>query len=189
MTKLKQTPRLCLVGGLFIGAANNTTSFLVEMFGRFAEMKSAGGVTRQVQYASGTGDDDYILFVGNEVERVDDIPVGMVACDIDGDSWRVVQSVDGLTEVTWQEAITWKWLDLSVPGRPCGEFAAKCPGDWNKSGLQTQRDFRTVSNHYSGPPKIDDIHLVDCDPSWPEKYERMKAGNSAFTGTRCCTAY
>ena len=173
MMTAAETPRLRLVGDLYSGAPSKTNSFLINTFGRFREVKHAGEVTRQVQYATGAGDNDYIHFLGIEVGRVEGIPEGLTAWDIDGDSWRILQSARGEDVVVWRETLRWKWLDQSVPGRLCGEFAAKCPAEWSDEA-PVLREFRTVSNGYVGVPVDDDIQLVDYDPSWPQKYMEMQ---------------
>lgn len=165
--------RFRLIGKLYIGSPSELLPFIFETFGRLGEVKHTGNLTRQIQYASGYSDDDYIHFMGIEVDRIEDVPEGMMAWDITGDSWSVIETKDGKVELFWQRTPSWNWLDQSVPERPCGEFSVECPPEWNQ-GLPKVRDFRLASHTYVGAPADDEIRLVDYDPSWPEKFEQMK---------------
>ena len=167
MTTLEQAPNLNLIGAIYTGNSENTIPFLIEMFGRFAEVKHSMPA-RQIQYASDDG--GYLLFMGVEVECIEDVPEGMIGWEIVGDSWRIIQR----NEVVWQETILWNWLDMSNPERPVGEFRAKCPAAWNGSGLPEYREFRIVSHSYICAASSDDVYLVDYDPAWPGKYEAKK---------------
>jgi GrpB-like predicted nucleotidyltransferase (UPF0157 family) len=167
LTECSVIPKLNLIGAIYTGNPGNSIPFLIEMFGRFAEVEHSVPA-RQIQYASDDG--GYLLFMGVEVECIEDVPEGMVGWEIVGDSWRVVQR----NEVVWQETVSWKWLDISNPARPVGEFGVKCPAAWNGSGLPEYREFRITSHSYIGAPSIDDVYLVDYDAAWPEKYEAKK---------------
>lgn len=171
MTSAMRVPKLCLVGALHMGSPDDVIPFLHATFPRLAgEVKHHGIIARQIQYASGTDEGDYIHFLGMEVDRIEDIPEGMMAWQIDDDSWSVLQPRDGVDEVIWQTALSWEWLDLRVPGRPCGEFSA----EWLSNGISALHSFRMVSNSYIGAPADDDIRLVEYDPAWPWKFEEMK---------------
>ncbi|MHB0998283.1 MAG: GrpB family protein [Armatimonadota bacterium] len=177
-----QTPRLRLVGSMYKGSPDETIPFLSEMFGRSDEIRHTGGITRQVQYASGTDADDYIHFMGFEVERIESIPEGMTAWDIIGNSWNIIQPVNGNDWLVHQHIINWKWLDTSVPGRPCGEFAVNSPISFGSDRPSLLRDFRIISNSYIGAPCNDDIFLVDYDKAWVEQYEQMKQRIQSLLG-------
>lgn len=168
----KDGVRLRLVGCLYQGSPDQTIPFLIDTFPRLTEeVKYLVSLPRQIQYASGMNDDDYIHFLGVEVEHIDDVPKGMMAWNIDGDSWTVIQSRD---EIIWQETLHWEWLDTSIPDRPCGEFNAKCPAEWQNNKSPILRSFRIQSQSYLGAPANDDIFLVDYNPTWPEQFEQMK---------------
>ncbi len=167
MAYSEQPLKFCFIGNLFTGSADSAIPFVIEMFSRFAEVGHSVPA-RQIQYVSDDG--GYLLFMGVEVECIEDVPEGMVGWEIIGDSWRVIQR----NEVIWQETVSWNWLDVSNPERPVGEFGVKCPAAWNGSGLPEYREFRIVSHSYIGAPSIDDVYLVDYDPAWPEKYEAKR---------------
>ncbi|MEN6521045.1 MAG: GrpB family protein [Armatimonadota bacterium] len=168
-----KTPRLRLVGGIYKGSPDETIPFLIQTFGRLSEVKHAHNVARQVQYASGTSDRDYIHFLGVEVDRIECIPAGFMAWEIDGDLWSILEPRNGKDEVIWQEKLTWQWLDQSVHEKPCGEFTARCPDEWNNDA-PALREFRIVSNGYIGAPLDDAIDIVDYNPSWPQMYIEMQ---------------
>jgi len=173
MDNAPATPRLRLVGGLFTGLPGGRIPFLLEMFASFPRVKHAVPQPRQIQFASGENE-NFFQFMGVEVDLIEEIPEGMMAWDMDGDSWQVLQTSNGHTEVLWRETVNWKWLDQSVADRPCGEFSAKCPASWKNGTAPARREFRILAHSYLGAPVRDEIFLADYDPSWPEKYERMK---------------
>ena len=167
MTNSGRDPRLMLVGAGFIGSPKDTIGFLVEMFGRAGKVEHTGGLTRQIQYARGATEDDYSLFFGFQVDRIENIPLGMLAWDVDRDRWNVLANVGGKTEVIRQQTISWSWADFSNPARPCGEFVVECAHG-------AAQEFRIVSNSYIGAPNSDDILIVDYDPSWPDRFQQIK---------------
>lgn len=165
------TPILQLVGCLYTGSPDGVIPFLIDNFSRLTdEVKHLRTLPRQVQYASGIGDGDYIHFLGVEVECIEDVPEGMMAWEMNGNSWRIT----GTDDLIWHDSIQWQWFDMTVTDRLCGEFSARCPAEWNRDKSPALRNFRIQSQSYLGAPCNDDIILVDYDPSWPEKYEQMK---------------
>ena len=164
---------MCLVGGLLLNDSKGIIDFLIKTFPRLmSELDHPGGTARQVQYESGASDEDHLHFVGFQVDRIENIPEGMIAWVLGRDSWTVLQSKDGQNVVIWQDDLSWKWLDESTPGKPVGEFTAKCPAEW---GSQEARNFTMFANSYKGIQENcdDEICLVDYDPSWPEQYDEM----------------
>lgn len=165
-----------LVGMLHRNDPAGTVDFLKSAFPRLeSEVKHTGSLTRHVQYESGTSDEDHLHFLGVEVSRIEDIPEGMIAWDLRGDTWTVLQPKDGKGVVTWREDLSWQWLDQSTPERSIGEFTAKCPSEWSDKSVSPPRDFTIFATGYIDKSKHvdDDIYLVDYDPSWPRKYDEM----------------
>ena len=172
MKHTSKIPRLQLVGCLYKGSSSDVGSFLYQSWEMLMKV-SAGNLTRQMQYASGDGD-NYIQFAGIEISEIRDIPRGMIVWDINNDIWTVSEERDGQIVVIGQSKVDWKWLDTSNLERPIGEFTAVYPAEWSNKGTAECQEFRIVSHSWIGAPGNDDIYLVDYDPSWPEKYEQMK---------------
>lgn len=159
-----------LVGVLHVNDPDGTIAFLMKTFPRLkSEVKHTGSVARHVQYESGTSDEDHLRFFGIEVDRIEDIPEGMIAWDLRGDTWTVLQPKEGQDVVIWQGGLSWQWLDHSTPGRPVGEFTAQYPV------ASEYRDFWIFANGYVGIAESfeDDVYLVDYDASWPRQYDEM----------------
>ena len=173
MKHTSKIPRLQLVGCLYQGSSSDILPFLYQSWERLT-MISGGNLTRQMQFASGNGGDDYIHFTGLEISEIKGIPRGMIAWDINNDTWTVSEERDGQIVVIGQSNVDWKWLDTSTPERPIGEFTAVCPDEWNCNETAECREFRIMSHSWIGAPVNDDIYLVDYDPSWPIMYEQME---------------
>jgi GrpB-like predicted nucleotidyltransferase (UPF0157 family) len=142
-----------------------TVDFLMASFDRLAsEVGHRGNIARYVQYQSRTNDGKCLHFLGLQVDEIDEIQEGMVAWELSRDTWIIHQPRDTI----WQGGISWQWLNDSVPDRVIGEFT----GEWRGSNAQ---QFEIVTNSYFCPNKKrdDDVHLVEYDPSWPERYEEM----------------
>jgi GrpB-like predicted nucleotidyltransferase (UPF0157 family)/predicted transcriptional regulator YdeE len=175
-----ETPRLRLVGALHTGDPEGVIPFLIKTFPRLVrEVKHTGSVARQVQFQSGEGAEDHLHFLGIEVEKIEDIPEGMIAWDLQGDTWTVLESGHGQDQITWQENVCWQWLDQSVDGKLTGEFTAKVPSNWSKTGTSESTAFGISANSYLGigieGGSDDNVYLADYDPSWPEKYLEMES--------------
>ncbi|MHB9130872.1 MAG: GrpB family protein [Armatimonadota bacterium] len=154
---------LLLVGGVLVNAEDPGYRWFGETFHRVTtEVQHTGDVTRLVRYAS-----HHIQFVGVEVERIAEIPQGLVAWELSGDSWRVSG------EMEWQVPLTWQWRTKSGTGRWSGEFTAPCPTDWGGGTCE----FQVTANSYfkRGESCDDEILLVDPDPTWPQQYEEFAA--------------
>lgn len=158
---------LQLVGGLLIGGNWDLDGF-GKLFGRLtSEVKHTGELTRFIGYEGVAGEDVRVRFFGIEVSRIDDIPKGMAAWDISGDTWTVSNEQG----VVWRNKLAWQWVDWPGSGRLIGEFTAPCPLEWSPSPLE----FRLTAHAYTAPGGNldDDVHLVDYDPSWPRQFEEM----------------
>lgn len=154
-------PVLRLVGAVQTGGEEFDIEWFGRVFGRLGdEVKHAGDVMRYVGYEGFAGDRCEVRFLGLEVQRIEDVPDGMVGWELRDDSWTVTQPDGSIS----RRDITWKWLDRS--GRTVGE--------WTSLG-ESSLDFRMSQNAYveRGVPCDDEVRLVDYDPSWPAKYEEM----------------
>lgn len=160
-------PKLRLVGCLYRGPKDDVLSFLYGSWDRLKEIKNTHVPTRQIQYACDSND-DYSHFIGVELNEIDSIPHGMQAWDFDGDTWTVLEEKDGQISVIEQTRVDWKWLNVSAPEIPIGEFAAM-----DSAGC-ARREYVIMSHSWLGCPDKDNVYLVDYDPSWPDQYEQMK---------------
>lgn len=81
-----------LIGGLKLGAsAPGGYSFYGDLFSRLPkEVKHTGDLTRYVAFDYLAAANDSITFLGIEVDRIENIPDGMMAWEIDGDRLRVI---------------------------------------------------------------------------------------------------
>ena len=118
-----------LVGGQQVVASDgnfeDALRFYGNLFSRLAkEVKHTGNLTRYVGYQSLVSGKDHVHFFGVEVDRIQDIPEGMVAWDLDDSTWTVRAAQDGRDVITSHQAIDWQWLSPSPSG--CGRFT----GDW-----------------------------------------------------------
>jgi GrpB-like predicted nucleotidyltransferase (UPF0157 family) len=168
-----------LVGGQSILTAGGDPDELIRfyggLFGRLTrEVKHTGNVTRYVGYQSAVGGQDVLHFVGIEVDRIADIPQGMVAWDLTEDAWMLWEAGDGQDVLVSKEEIAWQWLEQSPSGRWHGEFTARLPVGLLDEGLAAHRDFWVSANAYVGlqanDVSGDEVYLVDYNASWPQQY-------------------
>jgi GrpB-like predicted nucleotidyltransferase (UPF0157 family) len=128
------------------------------------EVKHAGGLTRLIGFHSSNAGKDHPHFFGIEVERLEDIPAGMVAWELTDCERIVWEAKDGANAARLREKITWNWLANSN-GRFVGEFTVR------------ENEYWISSNSYICPQVADagndDIFLVDYDPSWPRQFSEM----------------
>ena len=171
--KPRQKSRMMLVGGRQTGASPDVQEFYAGLFGRLTnEVKHTGSLTRYVGFEGCPAGGTPVRFLGIEVEKIEDIPEGMTAWDLNGDTWTVWEAGSGRKTAVWREKITRRWVGggPSRRARPIGEFSAGVPLEWSGGGVPGRCDFRVTANAYvrSGAKGCDDdVHLVDYDPSWP----------------------
>jgi len=170
---------LLLIGEQQLNPAGGDYSLIADGFRRLPrEAKHTGRVTRFVGFESVLEGRATVRFFGIEVDEIEDIPDGMVAWDLGDREWTIRESCEGADVVTWREDIVWDWLDRggSAPGRWTGEFTARGPAEWSNQDPAELRSFRMTTNAYYDVERAgfeDDVYLVDFDPSWPERFERM----------------
>jgi GrpB-like predicted nucleotidyltransferase (UPF0157 family) len=179
----RQTPSLLLVGGQQVLAAEGDSEemfrFYGGLFGRLSgEVRHTGDLTRYVGYQSRLGGQDYLHFVGIEVERIEGIPAGMVAWELTGDTWTVWEAGDGQDVLLAQERVDWLWCERSPAGRWTGEFTARAPAGSGGEGTAERREFWVSASAPVGiglevDASSDEVHLADYDPSWPQQYNKF----------------
>lgn len=171
-----KAPGMQLVGEMLVYGEDWDLDSFGSLFGRLARVtEHKGELTRYVRYESVAGSQVYVRFFGIEVDSIDDIPQGMVAWDIHGDIWTLLQPKNGQNEIIRQESIAWNWLDQPTSGRLTGEFTANCPSEWSRDEVPADLDFHITANAYFAPDKNcdDDVFLVDYDPTWLQQFDEM----------------
>ncbi len=155
-----------LVGGLLVNTADPEYRWFAETYHRVLnEVQPVGKVMHLVRYSC-----RQTHFIGALVERMQDIPVGMVVWELCDESWTIRRASE---EIVWQAPLNWQWRTASEAGRWIGEFSARCPEEWD-GGIQ---QFQLTTNMYCSPGEAcdDAISLVDADPSWPRQYTEFAA--------------
>lgn len=174
-----RTPRIRLIGGQELGPPPGDHSLHRTLFTRLPrEVKHTGSLTRYVGFDSFVDGGTPVRFLGIEVERIEDLPEGLVAWELIGSTWRIRQARDGEEVVTWQEDVVWQWSDPGPggSGRLTGEFCAQGPEEWRSGDRPAVRDFRVTANAYVSPHQrapADEVQLADHEPSWAQQFEEM----------------
>ena len=174
---MKQKPVLRLEGELRLHGADWTIPELRNLFEKLGNIIGKDDkVFRYMRYFGESDGRTEIRCFGVETEAKK-IPDGMVALELGEDSITMFKPVNGKPSKVWSEQLTWNWLDRSVSGAPVGDFKARVPDDWTTRQDAQPVDFIMATNMYyeNGRPYDEEIHLVEYDPAWPEKYEEMAA--------------
>jgi GrpB-like predicted nucleotidyltransferase (UPF0157 family)/predicted transcriptional regulator YdeE len=162
------------------GNAEDVLHFYGDLFGRLTnEVKNTGNLTRYVGYQSLVGGQEYLHFFGIEVDRITDIPDGMVAWDLSDSTWTVWEARDGQIVASSQRRISWPWLSQSPPGcgRCTGEFSACSPAEACNEEISELAEFWVSANAYvclqECDARNDEVFLVDYDSSWPQQFDEI----------------
>jgi GrpB-like predicted nucleotidyltransferase (UPF0157 family) len=177
-------PRIQLVGGQRVIASDGDYEDVLRFYGNLfskltKKVKYTGNLTRYVGYQSVVGGKDLLHFFGIEVDRIQDIPAGMVAWDLGNSTWTVWGTQDGRDVIISQDDLEWQWLSPSPSGcgRFTGEFTARLPAELGKKETPDRREFWVSANAYVGlqenDASDDQVHLVDYDPSWPQQFAEI----------------
>lgn len=151
------------------------------------EVKHTGDLTRYVGYQSRSGE-RCLHFLGIEVERIQDLPEGMIAWDLSDSTRTVWESRDGRAVPVVQDTIEWRWLDgAPAPGkRYTGEFATFRSAQPGHGGATDVGEFWISANAYvglrEGDVSDDRIYLSDHDPSWPQQFEAFADWLQGYLG-------
>ena len=181
MSRADRKSIIQLVGGLRLGTAPpGDRSFYSSLFARLPEeVSNTGGVTRYMGFDHLAEGEYRITFLGIEVDRIESIPNGMIAWDLDSAGLAVLEAKDGENAVIWQDDVVWQWRDDSPSPYNrgvTGEFSVRVPPEWSGTGTPELRSFSMTASAYVAPgrPGPDEsVHLVDYDPSWPRKFKEF----------------
>lgn len=99
----------------------------------------------------------------------------MVSLEIDEQKITVYKPENSHPAVSWQSPIDWDWLDRSNPNAPLGEFTAGVPREGLSGTGGSEVRFIVSANSFSQEGKVpdDDVHLVEYDPSWPDRFHEI----------------
>jgi GrpB-like predicted nucleotidyltransferase (UPF0157 family)/predicted transcriptional regulator YdeE len=165
-----KTPQIYLIGNQKNFASDENSeellSFYENLFGRLKrEVKKSGVPSRYVGYQSPVNEAMYLHFLGLEVDEIEQIPRNMIAWELSGDTRTVWRMQGGQKIALLKEKIRWQWHNQSVTDLKTwtGEFTAR-----------STAPFWITGNAYLGKENnasIDDIELIDYDPSWSQQFE------------------
>ncbi|MEZ4601188.1 MAG: GrpB family protein [Syntrophotaleaceae bacterium] len=169
--------KILLVGGMRIGSpVAGDYSFYADLFSRMArEVPNTGELTRYVAFDC-FADGARITFLGIEVDRIDGVPDGMVAWQLDEKKITVLDGRCRRDPLPWQREVSWLWLDHSSSscGRDVtGEFIVRVPAEWTQVSVPMDCPFSMTGNAYVAPGQAgcdDSVELVDYDEAWPEQF-------------------
>jgi len=176
-------PRIQLVGGQQVIASDGNFEDVLRFYGNLfdrltKEVKYTGDLTRYVGYQSVVGGKDQLHFFGIEVDRIQDIPAGMVAWDLGDSTWTAWAAQSGRDVIISQDDLEWHWFSPSPTGcaRFTGEFTACLPAELGE-GIPDRRAFWISANAYVGLQESDvsddQVSLVDYDPAWPQQFAEI----------------
>ena len=186
--------RIQLVGAQQLLASDTDSAeglrFYGSLFDRLpGEAKNTSELTRYVGYQSRVGAERYLHFLGIEVEQIAGIPDGMIAWDLGDNMWSVWEPRQGRDVVVAQQRITWRWLahsPSSAGGRPIGEWVVADPGPSSGAASTAGHEFWVSAHAYirphAQPTDVDDVHLADYDPSWPQQFAEFASWLVGYLG-------
>ncbi|UCD09242.1 MAG: GrpB family protein [Dehalococcoidales bacterium] len=139
------------------------------------EIDNAASIRRYLRYFGGTDDKTEVRFFGTAVNSTQSIPDGMVSLELSEEQITVYKHEGSHPVIIWKSRLTWDWLDRSNPETPLGEFTAGIPPDWLSGRGISEIRFILSANSYSHQGRVpdDDVHIVDYDPSWLDRFEEM----------------
>jgi hypothetical protein len=183
MGSARESTRMQLVGSqqtISDGDVEGLQRFYGRLLDRLAkEVKHTGDVARHIGYRSALEGQHTLHFLGMEVNRIADIPPGLVAWSLGDGTWRTWEARAGRDVVISEQPIRWQWLDRKPSGHPrcTGEFATQYPTSTGSRDTSPQHDFWVSAHAYVKLQEMDASHdavsLVDYDPSWPQQFEGM----------------
>jgi GrpB-like predicted nucleotidyltransferase (UPF0157 family) len=162
---------LRLIGGLLVHAADPEYRWFRRTVDRVTtEVAPPGKLARLIGFETRPKGAHGLRFLGIDVERLDEIPEGLIAWEVHDDRW-IVRQAGG--EIAWQAPLTWRWRTASATGRWVGEFSTECPADWGGG----RGDFGLTAHSYliPGQSADDAILLVAPDPTWPRRFAEFAA--------------
>ncbi len=141
------------------GPSRGSLAYYGDLFANLPRVvRHTGELTRFVAFQRQADEAHTTHFLGVEVERLDDLPDGLEGWAL-GETDRTVRSAGGDSV----EPLSWLWHSTAGTGRRVGEFR-----------LGEGGPFHLTANAYFRPDgagaESDDIHLVEPDPTWPQRY-------------------
>jgi GrpB-like predicted nucleotidyltransferase (UPF0157 family) len=167
---------LRLTGGLLICGEDWSLAEFGNLFARLEnEIDHPDSLRRYVRYFGETGNKTEIRFFGTTVDSIKIIPDGMVSLELSEEEITVYKQERDHPAVLLQSPIVWDWLDRSNPEVPLGEFTTGVPDEWLTITGGSEVRFVLSANAYSQQGKVpdDDVHLVEYDHSWSDRFEQM----------------
>ena len=167
---------LRLTGALLTCGEDWSLAEFGDLFRRLEnEVDCSGSQKRYVRYFGETGEKTEVRFFGTAVDSIQTIPEGMVSIELSEEEITVYTQENDHPTVSWKSRLTWDWLDRSSPDYPLGEFTARVSPDWLSGTGGPEVRFILSANSYSQQGNVpdDDVHLVDYDPSWADRFEKM----------------
>ncbi|MGQ9632210.1 MAG: GrpB family protein [bacterium] len=173
---------LLLVGGELSAPADSEELFgsYGALFGRLTrDVKHVPDLTRYVGYRSGDDARGGLYFFGIEVDRIGEIPEGMVAWELTERTRCIWGRRDGRDVVVSWEEIGWGWMEpaTSSAGRYIGEFTVRPSAGSGTAAASAPREFWLSSHAYVGlhaeGATDDAVELMPYDPSWPRQFDEI----------------
>jgi predicted transcriptional regulator YdeE len=120
-----------------------------RLFARVDDIQHIHSANRSIGYWHFVEDLVRVYFVGIQVDRIQDIPKGLVAWDLGETTWAIWPEQDGEEGTIVHGNMCWDWLDQSeycYDHRFIGDFEVYCweTASVRKFGEQTQSDTHEV---------------------------------------------
>jgi len=175
---------LKFIGGQGILPADNQSSeslaFYSELFDRLLrEATDVATVTRYVGWQLPFEKERVFQFFGVEVERIESIPPGWVAWELQHRLWRLWQGCSGGVALLSEHEILWRWQHETAGTRArwIGEFtAATLPAAVN-TAWEGPHDFQLTAHAPVDKSLLgafdDSIALAPYNPDWPRQFQQI----------------
>jgi GrpB-like predicted nucleotidyltransferase (UPF0157 family) len=175
---MPESPNIILwfIGDLLTRGEDWDLSGFSDLFQRLEnKVDCSGSQRRYIRYFGETGEKTEVRFFGTTVDSLTPIPHGLVSFELSEKEITIYKQEDDHPVVSWKSRLTWYWLDRSNPQYPLGEFTTGVPINWLSGTGDSEVRFILSANSYSQQGEVpdDEVHLVDYDPAWPDRYEEM----------------
>jgi GrpB-like predicted nucleotidyltransferase (UPF0157 family) len=170
--------RMLLVGACLGGKGDGYEGFIGGLFPRLTtEVGHTGETSRCVGYRALTGAGGQLTFFGIQVDRIDAVPRGMTAWELD-EGTLTVRMPDGTVS---RSDVAWDWSSQESPGPRTwtGEFTCVLPEATGGTHAAEPLHFQAIANAYLSlhpeAASTDEAYLVDYDPAWPRLFSEFAA--------------
>ena len=167
-----KNPQIYLIGNQKVFVCNEDTEELLNFYGDLferlkTEVKHNGVPSRYIGYQSPVNKAKYLHFLGLEVDKIEQIPINMIAWELNQNTKTVWQMQGGQKIILLKEKICWQWFDQAATDLKTwtGEFTVGAATPFWISANAYQRRENDAN--------IDDIELIDYDSSWPYQFEAL----------------